>query len=988
MKFIYKHLLVGLAFYAFAAQAHAQQLRVTGTVTDSLGVLSGVNVAVKNKPVGTITNFDGEYVLTVQPNDTLVFSYIGYKTVTIPLKGSATIDIQMQKNANALKEVVINAGYYSTTKRESTGSISRITTEEIEKQPVTNVLAAMQGRMTGVHIVQNSGVPGGGFEVRIRGQNSIMAGNEPLYVIDGVPYPSQTLGSRTTSGLIIPGGNISPLNAINPDMIKSIEVLKDADATAIYGSRGANGVVLITTKKGKAGKTKFTISSSTGTAHITKKMDLLNTEQYLEMRTEAFANDGITEYPATAYDINGTWDKNRYTDWQKVLIGGTAKTQKIQGMVSGGSEQTQFLLSGMYQNETTVYPGNFNYDRISVNSNVHHSSENRRFEMLFKAGYTIQNNRLPTSDLTRKALILAPNAPSLYDENGNLNWENSTWTNPLAELQGEYTNNSNNLIANSVLNYRPFDGVEIKINSGYTFSILEDYNTRPHTVYDPAFGLDSRNSSAYTHRGRKSSVIIEPQMNWTWAGENSSWKILLGATFEHQEMETLTLFGADFANNTFLGNLSAANILLVEDENNQVYKYQSIFTRINYGFRNKLFLNITGRRDGSSRFGPGNRYGNFGAIGAAWLFSEELDISWLNYGKLRGSYGITGNDQILDYEYMRTYIISDSSYDGNIGLEPARLYNPHYQWEVNKKTGMAIEMGFLENTLFLSTAYYNNRSSNQLINYALPGTTGFSSIRANLDALVENSGWEFQFNATIFGKENFDWNTSFNISLPKNELLEFPGLKQSTYANRFVIGKPLNIAKLYHLKGVNPETGLFEFTDYNGDGLISAPEDRQYIADLTPSLFGGLSNTLNYKNWSLNIFFQFVKKKGFNEFYRNGPAGILSNQPISVLNRWQMPGDRVPLQRFTTGADMEAFMAHSKFIGSSGIVSDASFIRLKSMAISYSLHFGKENNTSCKISLQGQNLLTFTRFKGGDPEQIPGFLPPLRRISLGVDLRL
>src|SRR5690606_30826930 len=355
----------------------------------------------------------------------LVFSYLGYKTVEIAITDSTVIDVVLEQDVNQIDEIVINAGYYSVKDRERTGSISRVTAKDIEKQPVNNPLEALQGRMTGVDIVQTSGVAGSGFEVKIRGQNSIMAGNNPLYIIDGVPYDSQSLGSRNSSGTIIPGGNISPLNAINPAAIESIEVLKDADATAIYGSRGANGVVLITTKKGKQGKTNFTIGSSTGIANITRKMDLLNTEQYLEMRREAFVNDGITTYPATAYDVNGTWDQNRYTDWQKVLMGGTANTHQVQASVSGGSESTQFLLSGMYQNETTVFPGNFNYDRITVNSNIHHSSTNNRFHLNFSAGYAIEDNFLPGTDLTSDAYRLSPNAPALYDDDGKLNWENS-----------------------------------------------------------------------------------------------------------------------------------------------------------------------------------------------------------------------------------------------------------------------------------------------------------------------------------------------------------------------------------------------------------------------------------------------------------------------------------------------------------------------------------------------------------------------------------
>lgn len=980
-KFCYTLLLQLLLLPAYAFQ----QQKVTGVVTDAQGPLPGVIITVKGSPTQTLTDQEGTYSITAELGEILVFQYLGYQTQEIEVTGT-TIDVVLEADSTVLDEVVINAGYYKVKDRERTGSIARVTAKEIEKQPVTNPLEALQGRMAGVDIVQNSGVPGGGFEVKIRGRNSIMAGNNPLYIIDGVPYDSETLASRNTVGGIAPNGNISPLNAINPAIIESIEVLKDADATAIYGSRGANGVILITTKKGQEGKTNFMVGYSKGMANITRARDLMNTEQYLEMRREAYANDGITEYPADAYDVNGTWDPNRYTDWQKELIGGTAEIQTVQASVSGGSAQTQFLVSGMYQHETTVYPGDFNYDRITVNSNFKHNSSDNKFQMSFSTGYSIENNLLPANDLTFDAIRLAPNAPDLYDQEGNLNWENNTWANPLANLESKYSNSSNSLIANSVLSYKIFDRAEVKINSGYHYTILEDSHVIPHTVYNPSYGFDSSVSQSFSHRGNRNSFVIEPQISWSKQHEKHSWNLLLGTSFQKQKNERLTLFGFGFANNSFLGNLNAANLLMILEENGQEYNYQSVFARVNYDYRKKLFLNITGRRDGSSRFSTANRYGNFGAIGFGWLFSEDINATWLPYGKLRGSLGLTGNDQIGDYQYLQTYIISDFPYDGNIGLLPARLFNPNFGWEENFKKELALELGLLDQRLMINTTYYNNRSTNQLINYALPGTTGFSTIQANLDALVENAGWEFEISTNIFDRKNFTWNSSLNLTIPRTKLLEFEDLENSSYANQFVIGQPLTIYKLYKLNGVNPQTGLFEFEDYNGDGIISSDEDRQYVADLTPKFYGGISNNLSYKNWSLDIFFQFVKKQGMNEFFGNQPAGVMRNQTVSALDRWQEPGDQAAMQQFTAGGNAEAMLAYSKFNISSGAVSDASFVRLKSMALSYKLPFGKDSGNYCNITLQGQNLLTFTKFKAGDPEQLSGFLPPLRRVYLGLQI--
>ncbi|SRX52221.1 SusC/RagA family TonB-linked outer membrane protein [Aequorivita sp. CIP111184] len=961
---------------------------ISGIITDANEPLGGVNILVKNTSRGTQSDMDGHYEIAANNTDTLVFSYLGYKMQEIAVDNKTILNVIMFPDATTLDQVVINAGYYNTTDKKRTGSIGRVTAAEIDKQPINNPLEAMQGRVTGVDVVQNSGVPGGGFKVRIRGQNSLMAGNEPLYIIDGVPYDIKTLGSSNTAGGIIPGADISVLNAINPESIESIEILKDADATAIYGSRGANGVVLITTKRGKEGKTKITVSSSTGIAQINRMAKLLNTAQYLEMRREAFANDGITEYPATAYDVNGTWDLNRNTDWQKELTGRTVNARKIFAQASGGNADTQFLLGGQYQEETTVFAGNFAYDRLSVNTNLNHQGKDERFKIVFSAGYSLEGNNLPSIDFTSDALRLAPNAPALYDENGNLNWEDSTWANPLAAVESKYSQDSKNLISNTIISYSLLDNFEIKINAGYGFTHLRSQTTTPHTIYDPAFGLDSGFSSLITTDARRTYWITEPQVRWHKKIGENVWDILLGTSFQETANEQNGVMGMGFSTNNFINNLSAATTLFILGEKKTEYKYHSIFGRINYAYRNQLFLNVTGRRDGSSRFGPNNKYGNFGAVGAAWIFTERNNYSWISFGKLRGSYGITGNDQIGDYQYLQTYTIQDYPYEGSIGLVPSRLYNPNFKWEKILKREAAVEMDFFDKNISFSVAYYNNTSSNQLVNYALPGTTGFTSIQSNLGAEVENSGLEFNLEGVLAHRKNFSWDSSINLSLPRNKLLAFPGLENSTYANRYVVGKPLTIVKLYELEGVNPETGIFEFKDFNGDGVISSDKDRQYIADLSPQYFGGLSNSITYKAWSLDFLLQFAKKKGYNQYRYTDPAGTLSNQPVSVLDRWQQPGDIAAMQRFTTGEDYEAYLAYSRFTQSSGTISDASFIRLRSLEVAYRLLLGNEGGASCRLYLQGINLLTYSRFEGGDPEQAKGFIPPLRRITFGAQFHL
>ncbi|MDX9774112.1 MAG: SusC/RagA family TonB-linked outer membrane protein, partial [Bacteroidales bacterium] len=831
----------------------------------------------------------------------------------------------------------------------------------------------------------------GGFEIKIRGKNSIAEGNEALYIIDGVPYDISTMGSKSISGSILPGGVINPLNTLDPSSIESIEILKDADATAIYGSRGANGVVLITTKKGSAGKTSLKIDAFNTLISVTRLPELLSTEQYLEMRREAYNNDGYSEFPSNAYDINGVWDQNRYTDWQKVLIGGTARNNTVRASISGGNEQTRFNTGATYMKETTVFPMDFNYRKTSVFANISHNSTDKRFSLQLTANYGIDKNFLPTTDLTNISRKLPPNAPELYTDDGSLNWENSTWTNPMAALESIYRNTTNNLIANTVLRYKLLRGLEIMTNLGYNRSDLTEIQVNPYTMYNPAWGLTSASSYSMKNESVRDSWIIEPQINALYKVGIGKLNVILGSTFQEQNKEQLSLYAGGFTNDYFITTLSAANTQVFENEEKTQYRYQAAYARINYSMHDKYFFNFTGRRDGSSRFGPDNRFANFGALGIAWLFSGEnflKDSPWLSFGKIRASFGTTGNDQIGDYNYLNTYTITtDVTYNGYTGLTPSHLLNPDFAWERNRKAEAALEVGLVNNRVNFEIAYYNNRSDNQLIGTQLPGTTGFSSITSNLNAVVENSGWEISLRSANIKREHFQWNASFNLTIAKNRLVAFPDLEGSTYASQYEIGYPLSIYKLYKLKGIDPESGIFEFEDFNGDGLITSTDDRQYIADLTPKYYGNISNNIRYRNWNLDFLLQFVNKKGLNEFYNTSAAGKMYNQPAGVLDRWQEQGDEAIMQAYTTGYGA-AYTAYSRFTASDGIISDASFIRLKSLSLSYKLHFKKTSPENCTLYIQGQNLLTFTKFTGVDPEQLTGFLPPVRRISFGIRIEL
>ncbi|UBZ13621.1 SusC/RagA family TonB-linked outer membrane protein [Flagellimonas marinaquae] len=991
LMLLYIFLMPSCALYMQAGTVlEPPQATVSGTVTDASGEpLAGVNLVVESKNIGAISNLDGSFSIEASPSDVLVFSMVGFKPLTVPIAGRDVVNVQMEEDVTQLGEVVLNAGYYTVTERERTGNISKVSASEIEKQPVSNPLAALQGRMAGVNITQTSGLPGAGFNIQIRGRNSIAAGNDPLYIVDGVPFASDPINNTQTSGIL--GGSISPLNGINPADIEKIEVLKDADATAIYGSRGANGVVLITTKKGRSGKAALNIHLNTTLGRATRFLDLLNTPQYLEMRREAFANDGMEEYPASAYDVNGTWDQGRYTDWQKELIGGTVHRTMAQASVSGGSNGTRYLMSGTYQRENTVFPGESGYQKGSVLLNLDHSSDDGRFKLHFSGNYVVDDNDLPAADLTLTSRTLAPNAPALYDDHGELNWADNTWNNPLADLESRFSSITKTLTTNGVATYEVVKGLMAKLNMGYTDTRMKDSRILPSTRYNPYYGADSRYSVVYKGIASRASWILEPQLQWQGRAKGLKIDVLVGSTFQQEGKEQLGLYGEGFSSNHLLDDISAANYIDVNRNTHDSYRYQAVFGRVNVAYQKKYILNLTGRRDGSSRFGPGRQFANFGAIGAAWLFSEESMIKgafpFLSFGKLRGSYGTTGNDQIGDYQFFESYGLGGVNYDGVETLVPSRLFNPDFGWERNDKLEVGLELGLWRDRILLAGNYYRNRSSNQLVGIPMPGTTGFTGLQANLDAVVQNRGIELEITSRLWDSPKFKWELGMNLSIPKNELLSFPGLETSTYADRLVVGAPLGIRKLYLSTGVDPATGVYRFRDYDGDGVISAPNDQQWIGDVSPDYFGGIVNSFGIGPFALDFLFQFKKQQNWNYVFNGSYPGLMSNKPVDVLDRWREAGDNGPIQQYTTGRNTLAVQGFNRYGSSNMAISDASFVRLKTISLMYDLPNSNDSGMDCTLYLQGHNLLTISGYRWGDPEFTGGGrLPPLRQITLGTKL--
>lgn len=970
---------------------------ITGRVIDSSTqqALTGVNIFVKGTIKGTSSDAQGKFIINVEESDILIFSFIGFKTVEIPINRRSVIDVAMEVEDATLQEVVINAGYYDVKDREKTGSISRVTTTVITNQPVTNPLQAMQGRMPGIYINQFSGTPGSNFQVRIRGTNSIANGNNPLYVVDGIPFISETMSEYNIANNIYGPSGVSPMNSINPNDIESIEILKDADATAIYGSRGANGVILITTKRGVKGAMKVDVSVKSGFSKMTRRLDLLNTQQYLAMRMTAVANDGgtIRDYE---HDINGMWDSNRYTDWQTKLLGGCAKMTDLNVSLSAGGNETQFLFSTSYNNQGTILPGDNTAGRFSTHFSVSHLTPDKKFDARLSVSYFVNNSNIPSNDLTALALQLPPNAPALYDGNGNLNWEEdpvsgeSTFSNPLAWLVNRYISRTYNLLTNVELKYKIIKGLHVKANIGLNHLSNDERRTNSSDAAAP--GTSSPALSDLTiATGTNRSLIVEPQANWETKISEGKLVVLIGGTYQSRISETFNQRFIGFASNSLIKDPNSSAIRQFMGSTYAEYKYAAFYGRFNYSWGGKYILNLTGRRDGSSRFGPGRQFANLGAAGLAWIFSNEKFakglISFLSFGKIRGSYGLTGNDQIGDYKYLDSYG-SVGQYHGKSTLGPKQLFNPDYGWEVNRKLEGAIELGFLDDRILATTAWYMNRSSNQLIDYKLAITTGFPSVLQNSPAVVQNTGLEIELTSKNIDNNTFKWTSFFNITFPRNKLVAFPNLESSSYANTFVLGKPLTIQKVNHYLGVNPVTGRYQIEDVNQDGNFT-PNDYKVALDLGQYYYGGFNNSFCYHGLQIDVLVQFVKQGGF-QFSSIGIPGAMGNQPSSILaGRWQSPGDNSQRQYFSRSG--EASLSQVWYYDSDALSSEIIFLRLKNISVQYQLPEKILRKVKSRVYLQGQNLLTFSNYRGLDPETDSGkpaafVTPPLTTIVAGIQL--
>ena len=978
-------------------------ITVRGLVrTENGELLEGISVSVKGTNQGTITGVNGTFTLEgVEEKSILVFTGVNIETQEVALNSRTSVVVTVKIRISPLDEIQI-IGYGKTTRRYKTGAVTTVKSDAIDRQPVTNPLQALQGRMAGVSINQNTGSIGSGTEIQIRGINTIQAGNQPLIIVDGAILPDPNRGLGTAIGSYMSLGSTNML-AINPADIESIEILKDADATAIYGSRGANGVVLITSKKARLGATRFNIDINTISNRATYLPERLTLASFRQMRRDAFnmgnhnPTTGIAINPITPTVNNApdllVWDSTNATaDWTDFEYGNTEPSINAQANLSGGEKRLNFYASGGYQKQKDITRGSPSLERISGNVNVNHTSLNDRLKISINTSYISTKLKPSRGGGSGGLLASAPPNMPIRNSDGSIWWPSPTITqsslliSPLAMEEARTESRTKSLISNLEVTYRIYKGLQVKTLIGYNDQLTTTETGAPSTSINP-LNPGTTVPNLNWAQSKFQSLNIEPQL--LYSGNISKGKIeaLVGSTFFDRKTSSNAINLTGYSSDLLLYSWAAATSVATRSNTSTYYRFNSAFARANYNWDNKYLVNLTYRRDGSSRFGPKKQWGNFGAVGLGWIFTNEKwlkeKLPLLSYGKLRGSYGTSGNDNITDYQYTSLY--APNFYDGSAGLAPNYLADSSIGWESSRKLDLALETGFLKDRILLNINWFRTRSSDLLASTPIPSQTGFNSYTTNIPAVVENKGWEFELNTqnTKLGRK-FQWKTNFNLTVLKNKLLEFPGLERSSFANRLKIGLPVNSPRTLLnsewtqvFEGVNPATGLPVFKDLNGDGLINN-NDRTYIGSAIPRTFGGLGNQLSFKGFELDVFFQFSQQLATNWMFNSTYPGQLNNPPVADFyrNYWMNPGETTKYPRLFSGAASNSTtnLLSSIYPLSSAALNDIFYARLKNLSLSYTLPtalISKAKISKAVVYVRGQNLITWTSEKlYKDPELV------------------
>ncbi|MDB5230491.1 MAG: TonB-dependent receptor [Chitinophagaceae bacterium] len=1009
------------------------QNQSTGRVVDAkTGTpLPGVTVTVKNRNINTLTNADGSFSINAPGKSTLIFSYVGYLPVE-SAPGNA-LGISLTPGENALSEIVV-VGYGTRLRKDITGSVARVSAKELANTPVTSFENAIQGRAAGVLVEQQGGKLGQGIKVRIRGSASVSAGNEPFYVVDGIPVVTTNLSSN--------GAPTSPLADINPNDIESIEILKDASAAAIYGSRGSNGVVLITTKKGKAGKTKIDFGYYTGNQKPTRMPEFMNAQEYVTYMRQAAVGAGKQDFKAGGYATlqaaidaensflesrllrysAGNTDYQTYkvsTDWQSMAFQDAPMSQYDLNL-SGGNDKTTFYIGGQYLDQAGIilrnslkrYTGRVNVenkvnDWLSVGINMSFArSLNKRISNDNQFSTPLQIVALspitpaidPRTGFTSGALDLATGLP-------NTNYP--VYYNPMLSYEaGLYNTTVNRTLGNVFGNVSITRGLSFRTELGMDQlnQNEESYNGR----------LTRRNSGATFGTGfNAGDQILNINTNNyfrynTHFREVHSLEATAGMSYQNYKLQSNSVSGRDFPSDDFKKLQSAATNTAYSSSETQ-YSFLGYFARANYKYSEKYLLALSGRYDASSRFGQNNRWGFFPAASVGWIVTEEnflSHVNWLSFLKLKASWGLTGNAEIGNFA-SRGLFSGDASYGGNPGTRPSQIPNPDLKWETTASTDAGVEIGVVKNRISLEVDYYTRKTKDLLLNVEVPGTSGFSTQLRNVGNL-ENKGIEFTLNTNNIVGKKFKWSSSMNFAANKNKITNLGGQQIGTL-NVAKEGEALGVFYSKEFAGADPANGdalYYKNTLVNGKRDRTTTNDYNLaenvvIGDPNPDFIYGFRNNFSYMGLELDVLLQGVYGNevfaGGGQYMSASGSNGFDNQTRDQLAAWKNPGD------ITMVPEARLFYANG-VNNSSRYIYDASYLRVKAVTLSYTLPASLTSRlkiSSAKFYLRGQNLFTFTKYPLWDPEVNADYsatnivqgrdfysVPQAKTIVIGVNISL
>lgn len=967
--------LLAVFFILFALTARAQS--VTGRVTsisDPNG-LPGVNVVVEGTSQGVITDIEGRFTLEVPLNSVLIFSFVGYKSKEITFTGQANLDVVLEDEAKELNEIVV-MGYSSIEKRDITGSVSSVKSSAFKDISLNGIDQALQGQAAGVQVTQSSGTPGGGISVRIRGVTSITAGNRPLFIVDGIPVETGALSGRDFGGQ-----SDNALALINPNDIESIEVLKDASMKATYGSRASNGVVIIKTKRGKNAKTKITFDIQRGLIDPVKKLNLLNSTQLLELQREAITNSD--QNPDGFGLISGVTDAVS-TDWQDEVLR-TGILQQYQLSVTGGDDNTTFYMSAAYRDEEGVQLNN-KFTRLSAAINLDQKlSEKLSIGTNLTISRTLNKRVKGDNFLDGVYSGAVKSLPYFvpFDENGAL-------VGPGSPLFAAFPNF--NPVAQALL--PRFDVLTAKllggINATYAFNkdlrlkaqVSLDYNNVTEDNYESsqtAIGgyLPSVGGQGYGVYSTFTGSNVNTFITLSYA-KNIQTKHQMSALIGGEVYQTFAtggnVQGRLFPSDDFTYITSAGIVDNGSSLKSPPTAIVSVLGEANYDFDDRILAKISFRADGSSNFGPNNKFGYFPAASAGWRISQEkfFKSSVVTDLKVRASFGYTGNERIGAFQYLATW--GTATYNGSSGVTPNNVDNPNIKWESTRELNFGTDVSLWNGRIQSSVDAYYNKTSDLLLTRPYPNTTGFGGIIDNIGDM-ENRGIEF--NITSVNMEgSLRWTTNLNLSKNQNKVLfladSIPLYRGYTAegvdgTNIIKEGHPLGTFWGMNYLGVDPATGDAIYEDRNSDGLINN-SDAMIIGNAQPDLIGGITNNFSYKGFDLSFFFQFslgndVLNLSKATFVNMG-ADIENNQSIEALRRWQKPGDITDVPRYEIASTQNN-------LHSNRLLEDGSYLRLKNVSLGYNLPSRITNKLmleQLRVYCTATNFWTYTKYTGSDPE--------------------